>query len=588
MKAGNMGKKKLRIGLAALMMTLTSFVSYGEETNAEDTWAARMELVQYVLDSGLLNTVLPSGGNQITLLPEEPVRIKTASVAGNVVYRDGNGEVLEMPGSAGGTGPAGGNGPAGGGNGSSAGNTGNGGDTSSQPSVEEVSISETYYDEYEIYCLDMAGKYFFYSSVGNRGITDKPVFVDIPANMNYIMLKDGVETPYTSKQILSENGSYVFYFKVVRNPSDPVSMQKFYEAEYNFRIQPKAKKPEASVQSTEGYSEDVKEESVNPYAEWQLTEEILTDVPEPGKEEETRAEGEATGEETETAGSTWELPKESGKEEEEGEEASLQPGGVTEYDYTAGMYRTSFGERLYLYASVPNGIMTNYGVTLDVSGVNGSLTILKDGIEYPLPEGQTLEDAGSYVLLVKDGEKTYTYGFRILGDAERALDMYTVPVGMELEAVYIDGISQNVNDFIDVSGTFRVNFKEDGRYRLVIRDSFGAVFDSELIRDSEPPVVTVEVTGKGAQISYKDRAEIESVILRSSDGEEVYSIVESVTKAGSYELEACDYAGNRTMVTFQVKRKLNKATIASILILIGILAGGLVFYIRTRKSSRDM
>lgn len=582
MKAGNMEKKRLRIGLAALMITLTSFASYGEETKTADPWAARMEQVQYVLGSGSGSTVLPSGGNQITILPEEPVRIQAASVAGNVVYRDGNGGVLDIPGSDGATGPG-----AGAIN-STAGTAVSGSETFSQPTVEEAAISEIYYDDYEIYCLDIAGKYFFYSSIGNRGITDKPVSVDIPANISYVMMKDGVVTPYTSRQTLSATGSYVFYFTVVRNPEDPVSMQKVYEAEYNFRIQPKVKKPETTVPGTEGYGQTEEGVPENPYASWQLTEELLTGLPEVSGGGETQPEPEESEEVPETEEGTGAETEKIGEGTPEAEEIENLPTGSTEYDYLTGMYRTSFGERLSLYASVPNGILTNYEVTLDVSGVEGNLTLLKDGSEYTLPESQRLEEPGSYVLLVKDGGKIYTYGFRILGDADKDLDAYTVPEGMELEAIYFEGASLNVSDYKDVNGIQRVNFAEDGRYRLVIRDSFGAVFDSELIRDSKPPVVTVEMTGKGAQITYEDRSEIESVILRSAEGEESYSIVESVTKAGRYELEACDYAGNRTMVTFQVERKINTATIVSVLILIGILAGGLVFYLRTRKSSRNM
>lgn len=569
-------KRKAGTGMVFVMMVLLSFASYGEQSGPQDEWAVRMEQVQHALSSGSGTTAVPSGANEVTILPEQPVKLQPSAVTGNVVYRDGNGNILQVPNGDSRAGTDGGSG------------TDGKQDASAPLPVEENSLSETYYEDYDIYCLSIEGKYFFYSSIGNHGLTDRPVAVDIPANMSFTMQKDGVPTPYTSKEVLSETGTYVFTFTMVQNPKDPVSMQKTCRAYYQFRIQPKAIKPASEEKNVE--EEPLKEtaEENEPQGETaadrlQYEEEAIRNLWYGDTSEENVWYSEAAAEDQPSG----EAETVSGTAGETQESADLK-NESTDYDFEAGMYRTFFGEDQYLYASVPNGIMTNYEVTLETAGMGESLQILKDGSEYLLPEDQKFGEPGSYSLIINNGEKTYTYGFRILGDAENDLDFYKVPEDMELVAFYIDDINQDVNGFTDPSGNVRLNFTKDGVYRLVIRDSFGAVFDSELIRDTKPPAVTVDVTGAEARINYEDRAEIERVILRSAGKEEVCSIVDSVKKKGTYELEAWDYAGNRTTVNFRVKGKLNKATIISLLLLIGILATGLVFYIRTRKDSGAM
>ena len=112
------------------------------------------------------------------------------------------------------------------------------------PKMEDVSLQETYYSEYEIYSEGIAGQFFFYTNVPNNGITNQSVSIDIPANIYYTVQKDGIDIAYASKQTLSKMGTYVFRMTVVKNPEAPVSEQIVYNATYNFRIQPKPHKQE--------------------------------------------------------------------------------------------------------------------------------------------------------------------------------------------------------------------------------------------------------------------------------------------------------------------------------------------------------
>lgn len=53
----------------------------------------------------------------------------------------------------------------------------------SGPKIHEVSMGEKYHSEFELYENSIDGKYFIYSNVSNGGITDQPVYVEIPADV---------------------------------------------------------------------------------------------------------------------------------------------------------------------------------------------------------------------------------------------------------------------------------------------------------------------------------------------------------------------------------------------------------------------
>ena len=105
------------------------------------------------------------------------------------------------------------------------------------PTVVEVSISEKFHEDFGVYEEALNNSQFFYATVSNGGITDKGVSVELPANMEYVLEKDGLEIPYTSGQTLAERGSYVLRITVIEDPSLPFSEQKLYKSTFRFRIQ---------------------------------------------------------------------------------------------------------------------------------------------------------------------------------------------------------------------------------------------------------------------------------------------------------------------------------------------------------------
>lgn len=469
-------------------------------------------------------------------------------------------------------------------------------DQTTGPVVTDVSLSETYYEDYAIYCLSIQDLYYFYSTIGNNGITDQPVSVDIPANITYSLTKDGMPMDYVSKQQLTETGTYVFRITIVQNPEDSVSRQNIIRTNYHFRIQPKAPKPKeeqtTQAQSDSSYLPD------NYLGNLQTGGQISRQdsYGYTGNTEDSSLTVQSSGEETETSETV--SSQENAASSEDGlsqekmpeDEADAVPAvsGKTDlqYDYEHGLYVTSFADGSSLQATVPNGMMTNYDVTLQTQELPETFRLLKDGEEYTVPEDGILRDPGSYEVLVPFQDQVFTYSFRILGDAEGNLDYYTVPQSVTLKEFYIDGVLQGTDRYTDANGVQRVHFAEDGVYRLVMQDELGAVFDCELILDRKPPVVSVEVTKGMAQIQYGDPSEIEKVILRSGRKEETLSAITQVTGSGLYEMEVYDHAGNHTTVNFRVRGSVNMATVVSIVMLVGIIAAFVVLFIRTKRDGK--
>ncbi|MDO5408784.1 MAG: hypothetical protein Q4F28_15865, partial [Eubacteriales bacterium] len=120
------------------------------------------------------------------------------------------------------------------------------------PQVLEIQMSETYHEDYDVYTQSIEGRFFIYTNVSNNGITDQPVYLDIPGNVSYRAEKDGVPMAYTTKQKVSEMGTYLFYFTAVKDSSKPLAEQIIYETTFNFRIQPKVVRETAAGNSGEG------------------------------------------------------------------------------------------------------------------------------------------------------------------------------------------------------------------------------------------------------------------------------------------------------------------------------------------------
>jgi hypothetical protein len=218
----------------------------------------------------------------------------------------------------------------------------------SGPKVEEITLSETYYQDYGVYSESIGGYYFFYTNVGNNGITDQPVSVDLPANLVYSVQKDGVTIPYTSRQTVSEMGTYLFKITAVKNPEKPLAEQTIYTTTYNFRIQPKLPSATAAAQenrsdsyyTSDYYSyalnqrDDIMTSTYRPQ-DFEETQGYVETEPETVAETEPETQEDLTVEETQPSEEeTQEVLIEETTEEETSEEEAVPADGILECTIT--------------------------------------------------------------------------------------------------------------------------------------------------------------------------------------------------------------------------------------------------------------
>lgn len=115
--------------------------------------------------------------------------------------------------------------------------------------INQVTLKEQYHQDYKVYEESLADLFFFYSNVGNGGITHEPVTLDIPMNLSYTVEWNGVPWEYVSGQPISNYGTYVVRLTGIEDTSVPLYEQKEYQAVFRFRIQAKPPEEETKEES---------------------------------------------------------------------------------------------------------------------------------------------------------------------------------------------------------------------------------------------------------------------------------------------------------------------------------------------------
>ena len=443
------------------------------------------------------------------------------------------------------------------------------------PKVEVISLSEKYYEEYECYSEGFSGAAFIYSNVSNDGMTDKSVYVDIPANVSYKLEKDGVEIPYESKTYLSEHGSYRFQMEVVKNPDDPVSEQTIYRGVFNFRIATKTN-PKTTGTGTSG--------------SWLSPTNIITPpvtVPETEPvPAETTAEAKIVFEEDEEDEET-EL-----KIEEETENAPEEPDVPEEhshelsYDTAGGFYTKTFEDGTFFSANVASGVPVNYAVEIDASGLPGgaeSIRVLKDDEETEMPEDLIFREAGDYELQIPVESGSYYYSFMIFDHPVKGPLSIKFPEWTEMNSVTVDG--EESGYLTDGNDRVYVDLTREGTYVLKFTDDNLQNYETEITVDLTAPVVKAQKSGKQIVFSYDSEDEIDHVVIRDGNSEYEQTIIREIREPGSYSIDFYDEAGNCSNLEVTLKKSVNAASVIAILILIGIIAGGVVFFWRVRNKA---
>lgn len=444
-------------------------------------------------------------------------------------------------------------------------------------SVQKERLKETYHEEFEIYEENLADAYFIYSNVANGGITDQAVCLDLPQNVICVLEKDGQPIPYMSNQSLGETGTYVMKLTA---PSDSQGEGKepvFYQAVFRFRIQPKPEKKEeddgmddiARVRTFWGDSwntEDVKNEVWNG---------------EKGNISNSSLENSSTAEN----GAADTLIEDTIDDKEE-ETPQIDPvtGLLETYVEELGMFQETLLTGSYFYANIPNGMITNSGVSLDL-GEELESSVLKDGFPYEYEKGSRFLEPGSYTVYLSEEGMDYTvsysekqapeFHFRIVDGPVRDLEIFNVPKSLTLQTV-----SHNHNP-VQIGGAF-FRLEKDGVYTAVMEDERGTAWESTIVKDTAGPEVSVRTEKDTAFLSYSSE-DIEKVIVTKGKEKREVPIIYELSGKGDYAVDVYDFAGNVSSVSFRLSYSMNRAAVFAIIFLLAAAFGVAIFLLRIKR-----
>lgn len=439
------------------------------------------------------------------------------------------------------------------------------------PKIHDVTMGEKYHEEFGLYEQSLNNQYFLYSNVENGGITDQPVYVDIPADLIFTMEKDGVPMTYSSKQRVGENGTYVLRITAIYDKNVPLSEQEEYRSVFRFRIDDKA--PAAAAEEGGNGGAGLPD---GLGANWASVE-----------------EGDIIGPNGETAGSEGESEPAAGETESEAPDGEAEPetleeetkpdetgGALTEeskttrvqtYDKTKNLYRIVFSNGFAFSSNVPENMITSSAVRLTLDK-DSSCQLYRGEEEVPWEADTVLTEYGQYRLVSGEGEFRFEITNTYVNRSE-----FKAPVGTE-----ITGITFN-DETLRLTDRYSFAMTEDGKYTISLTGEGGEQHRVILNRDTAPPEFTVAVERQKAAIIYL--ADDMAAITLKKGGEEPKPFSSTVVTApGRYVLTVTDRAGNESSQEFTLRYHLNAYAVTAILLIVAGIAGGVVFLTRKKRN----
>lgn len=427
------------------------------------------------------------------------------------------------------------------------------------PTVNTVSLSESYHEDYKVYAEEFGDSYTIYSNISNGTIVNHYVMFDIPSGVMARMTRDGVSVGISNKTKIEAEGTYNVQFFYAEQGSEnvPAWQQEINSARFTFRIQ---------------YTAGLDGEPL----EWDDQSELESFADLVNEDENTDEKAdEPASEATPTP-----EPATADTSSKSGPESRI----ATSFDSKSGYYKIDLLTGDSFYSSVPNGMVTNESVIFQADD-DIELQLYKDGEEVTYSSGDFITDKGNYTLIpVKDDvsyENFYRGNrpmlrFRILTGSTSDLSTFSAPEGMIIEAVRLD-----YEDITDTAmATYKVAYMPtDGNYEVDLRDDSGRT-TVNIVRDSVPPIVEIATAPNEAKITYVSD-DIKRVVLMRGDtviSEE--NMINNVTEPGRYHLIVKDDAGNTTEKDFIVKYRIN---VAAILAILAVAAIGVAVFLYMRK-----
>ncbi|MCR5637775.1 MAG: hypothetical protein K6F97_02935 [Lachnospiraceae bacterium] len=488
--------------------------------------------------------------------------------------------------------------------------------------VVELSLSEQYYQEYDLYEFGLNGRFFFYSNLANGEITKLPVTLEIPDNLTYTCEKDGKAITYKQGTAIKKEGSYVFTFKVKDGSTT-------YYSIYHFRIledavatptptstptpEPTEAIDDPALPTTEP-AEDRGENQggagdseVTPTTEpmdgdvsdWDFEDfDSLTEAQQEALLE-ALEKGEISGEEFLNPDGSFNQDAIDKLVEEALDEAGINDGihaeeDVSEvtglksgYDYNSGYYKHTLMNGMSFYTDVPQGMTTRRPVMVRAEeGI--TLTVYKDGVLYENESGETFSEIGSYMVYPSADdvfyyeayqEKSPYFSFKIIASSVNDLSVVNAPEGFLIEGVYLSGANCKSAKIYEGKTAMLL---EDGTYRIVFGSEDQSI-ELEFTLDRERPRIYLEIKKNLATIAYYSSDVSNTTVYRGNQLVSDGSVVDTIDKSGKYTLYISDVAGNSIASSFTVKFGLNLMGIVALLIIILAIVG-IYFYLKRLNS----
>lgn len=381
------------------------------------------------------------------------------------------------------------------------------------------SLLESYFETANIYSETFSTGDAFYTNTPNNGIVGGNVYFDIPYNMSVSMTKDGVPVEFKNKTYINEEGSYIMLITDVYDG-------KTSTAGFSFRIQKGTDTPKSIL-------------SENTYTNEEST------------EKESNAEN----------------------EKEEKNVSNVKYDLKNQYDEEKGMYVFDCGEEKF-YASVPNGMFSNYEVLIDVPGtMEAVLTKNGEEIEYT----NSITEDGEYELEVKSDTGKNSISFNVASYSVNYMKEFIAPEGYTFIVAeysdynntytgltseegdkYEEGLIKIEEEKLDLSNIFELPI--DGQYDFILQGSRGMpILSATIILDTKAPEIQFEGIEKNMKTAeksveiYCSDPEAEITLTDNEGNEEKINMTDGkavINGEGKYKLTAKDLAGNENEYSF--------------------------------------
>ncbi len=453
-----------------------------------------------------------------------------------------------------------------------------------QPALNYIhtDIEQSYIPDYGLYEQIMCGQIVFYTNISNGDITSDAVVIELPANVETVFERDGVETAFTNKARITKLGSYSL--TVIAKGEDILggAANDRYYSLFRFRIMERTEStppPAIDVNEWESTGSDAPDYEEQPATQ---PEQPTAEAAQPTEEAAQPPQTESTGTPPSTTASAAGTTASGGEAETApAEEAPLGDTSLIKQEPTETNIKLTTSAGTEIFTNIPAG-MTTSGKVSFTFGSDVQYKLYRDGTELTSYNADdNIVGAGKYQLFVYDGsgDLPAEFDFEITGQSVAGITKYTVPKGCTVSRALYEG------NMIRSNST-SVDLGSEGTYTIDI--TYGDyAFTETFVLDNTPPQFgfdrVVNGIAEGGTVT---------LLLQSDDVEryEIYLdgvLVETKNRAmsdpGMYTVKVYDAAGNMSQQSFELQYRMNTMAVVVILLLAAVVIAAVAFFVISRR-----